>query len=179
VDSTAEQEFTEFVAQRSHQLLRVAYALTGDQHGAQDLLQIALAKTAARWSQVHSNPELYVKRALYHEFISSRRRVWRRREAPVAVLPEPAGQGDPSNDAVLRLVLRNALRTLPPRQRAVVVLRYLEDLSERQVAEVLGCSTATVGSQASRALARLRSALPSGALDPTTLTEPSPRRRTR
>jgi RNA polymerase sigma-70 factor (sigma-E family) len=178
VDSAAESEFTEFVVRHSYQLLRVAYALTGEQYAAQDLLQVALAKTAARWSHVHTDPGLYVKRALYHEYVSSWRRRWRWRETSVAVLPEPAGERDPSNDAVLRIVLLNALRRLTPRQRAVLVLRYMEDLSERQVAEVLGCSLGTVASQASRALARLRAALPAGTGPPSprSLSGPSRRR---
>jgi RNA polymerase sigma-70 factor (sigma-E family) len=166
VDSAAEHEFTEFVMQHSYQLLRVAYALTGEQYAAQDLLQVALAKTAARWSHIHTDPEMYVRRALYHEYVSSWRRRWRQRERSVASPPEPDHERDPSNDAVARIVLRDTLRTLPPRQRAVLVLRYMEDLSEREVAAVLGCSVGTVASQASRALARLRAALPATARHP-------------
>lgn len=176
MDTTAEREFTEFVAQRSHQLLRVAYALTGEQHAAQDLLQAALAKTAARWSHVHVTPEIYVKRVLYHEFVSSWRRAWRRRERSVAAVPDRAGGSDPIGAVDTRIVLNNALRALPARQRAVLVLRYFEDLSERQVAEVLGCSTGTVASHASRALARLRAALDAGNVETAPLSAPSDRR---
>jgi RNA polymerase sigma-70 factor (sigma-E family) len=180
VDPTAERDFTEFVAQRSYRLLQVAYALTGNQHEAQDLVQSALAKAVSRWSHVRTNPEMYVRRVLYHEFVNWWRRPWRRREAPVAVLPGRVADRDPSGDTELRMVLRDALDLLTPRQRAVLVLRYLEDLSEQQVAEVLGCSPGTVGSQASRALARLRAVMGPEATSPasTTLTGPSRRRRT-
>jgi RNA polymerase sigma-70 factor (sigma-E family) len=177
VDSTAEREFTEFVIHRSQELLRVAYALVGEQHAAQDLLQSALAKTAARWSHIQATPEIYVRRVLYHEFVSSWRRAWRRRERPVAVLPDRAGESDPAGAVDTRLTLRDALQILPARQRAVLVLRYFEDLSERQVAEVLGCSTGTVASQASRALARLRAAMTAGAVQTRSLTTPADRRK--
>jgi RNA polymerase sigma-70 factor (sigma-E family) len=156
LDETAEREFTEFVNQRSHALLRAAYALCGDQHSAEDLLQTALAKAATKWSAIQGEAEHYVRRILYRDFVSAWR--WRRRrpEHPTATPPERPGPGDLATDAAVRLQIRDALATLPARQRAVLVLRYLEDLSEHQVAEILGCSTGTVGSQAARALAKLR-----------------------
>jgi RNA polymerase sigma-70 factor (sigma-E family) len=136
----------------------MAYALTGNQHAAEDLLQNALAKAALRWTRIRGDAEPYVKRILYRDCVS----IWRlsrwRRETTVASPPERAA-ADPAADTDLRLVLREALRRLPPRQRAVLVLRYLDDLSEQQVAELLGCSPGTVGSQASRALSRLRRTL--------------------
>ena len=158
MDSQAEREFTDFVVERTHALFRVAYALTGQQQAAEDLLQGALAKAAARWPKITGSAEAYVRRIIYHDHVSIWRRVGRRREASVAEPPDRS-VADPSGDTVLRLILRDALLSLPPRQRAVIVLRYLEDLSEREVADMLGCSTGTVASQASRALSRLRRAV--------------------
>jgi RNA polymerase sigma-70 factor (sigma-E family) len=158
MDAEAEQEFTDFVVERTHALFRVAYALTGQQQAAEDLLQGALTKAAMRWSRISVNAEAYVRRIMYHDHISIWRRMSRRRESPVAILPD-CGVSDATSETVLRLTLRQAVLSLPPRQRAVVVLRYLEDLSEREVADMLGCSQGTVASQASRALARLRTAI--------------------
>jgi RNA polymerase sigma-70 factor (sigma-E family) len=155
VDDETEREFTEFVAERTHALFRVAYALTGNQHAAEDLLQTALAKTFTKWSRISTDAEGYVKRILYRDWISLWRRRVRRPETTVAIPPE-RGLADASEDTILRLVLRDALLALPPRQRAVIVLRYLDDLGEREVAEILGCSPGTVASQASRALSKLR-----------------------
>ena len=158
MDSQAEREFTDFVVERTHALFRVAYALTGQQQAAEDLLQGALAKAAVRWPKISGSAEAYVRRIIYHDHVSLWRRMRRRHESTVAHLPERVVD-DSSGATVLRLILRDAVRSLPPRQRAVVVLRYLEDLSEREVAEMLGCSVGTVASQASRALARLRAAV--------------------
>ncbi|MBM7077560.1 MULTISPECIES: SigE family RNA polymerase sigma factor [Micromonospora] len=154
-------EFTAFVNERGDALLRVAYALAGSQHAAEDLLQNALAKAYARWPRIRGDAEPYVRRILYHDQVSGWRRLARRREVPVAVLPERPGERNSSHDSELRMLLRDALRTLPPRQRAVLTLRYLEDLSVEQTAAILGCRAGTVASQASRALARLRELVPS------------------
>jgi RNA polymerase sigma-70 factor (sigma-E family) len=156
VDQRTEREFTAFVTERTHVLFRVAYALCGDQHGAEDLLQGALAKAAVKWSSISGEAEHYVRRILYRDFVNAWR--WRRRrpERSMAQLPERAARPDVADEAVQRLHIRAALATLPPRQRAVLVLRYLEDLPEQQVAEILGCAPGTVASQASRALAKLR-----------------------
>lgn len=149
--------FRGFVAARQHALLRTAFLLTGDQGLAEDLVQTALEKTLRRWS-VGGEPaslEAYVRRVMYREQVSR----WRRRrlvEVPAADLPEwrLESRGD---DAVEdHLVLQRALQQLGRRQRAVLVLRYFEDLSEQQVADVLGISLGTVKSQAHRGLARLR-----------------------
>jgi len=150
--------FEEFVADRGHVLFRSAYALCGSQHDAEDLVQIALAKAAARWSRIEAAPEAYIRRIMYRDFVSAWR--WRRRRPEVlAASPPELPEGGPGDSVVDRLVLTQALVQLPPRQRAVLVLRYLEDMSERQVAETLGCSPGTVASQASRALAKLRTSL--------------------
>ncbi|KAB2352268.1 SigE family RNA polymerase sigma factor [Actinomadura rudentiformis] len=158
----ARESFTAFVEARSANLIRSAYVLTGDQHAAEDLLQTVLAKTAARWRHIRENPEAYVRRAMYNEQVSRWRR--RGREATVEKPPERAGR-DLTGDVDLRLSLREALLALPPRKRAVLVLRYFEDLPESQVADILGCSVGTVRSQAHRALARLRELVPDAALD--------------
>jgi RNA polymerase sigma-70 factor (sigma-E family) len=156
VDPTAERAFLDFVEESTPALFRVAYALTGQQHAAEDLLQTALERVVARWQRV-TDPQAYAKRVMYHEYLSWWRR-WRRRETSVPAPPERISSDDPAQSVVVRRTLQVALRQLPPRQRAVVVLRYLEDRSEHEVAEILGCSIKTVSSQASRALLRLRTA---------------------
>ncbi|WP_319463518.1 SigE family RNA polymerase sigma factor [Micromonospora sp. RTP1Z1] len=153
-------EFTAFVTERGDALLRVAYALAGNQHAAEDLLQNALAKAYARWPKIRGDAEPYVRRILYNDQVSGWRRRARRAEVPVAELPERPAAGDGGHDADLRLLLREALRALPPRQRAVLTLRYLEDLSVERTAAILGCRAGTVASQASRALAKLRELVP-------------------
>jgi RNA polymerase sigma-70 factor (sigma-E family) len=130
VDEGARQEFTEFVAARSKGLIRLAYVLTGDQHSAQDLLQNALIKTAAHWGRIHSAPEAYVRRIMYREQVSWLRHQARRPETAMAQVPELAA-GDQAASVETRLTLQDALRALPPRRRAVLVLRYLEDLTSR------------------------------------------------
>lgn len=161
MDKAVEQQFTAFVAERTAALFRTAYALTGGQHDAEDLLQNALARTALRWHRIHSDPEHYVRRVMYREFVSAWR--WRRRRPEVssAEIPDAATPTDIGEDAVARLFVERLLRDLPPRQRAVVVLRYLEDMSEAEVAALLDCAPGTVASQASRALAKLRASLSS------------------
>src|SRR2546423_1255332 len=114
VDSRSEREFLDFVTARSHALFRVAFALTGHQQAAEDLLQSALAKTAARWRRIEGAPEPYVRKILYHEHVSW----WRRRssaELPVAAIPDRGGGRDLSHDAVLRLTVARALLRLGPR----------------------------------------------------------------
>jgi RNA polymerase sigma-70 factor (sigma-E family) len=160
VAEVTDGEFTAFVNARGDALLRVAYALAGNQHGAEDLLQNALAKAYARWPRIRGDAEPYVKRILYHDQISGWRRRAGRAEVPVAVLPERAADRDSGHDVDLRMLLRDALLALPPRQRAVLTLRYLEDLSVEQTAAILGCRAGTVASQASKALAKLRQLVP-------------------
>ncbi|HET7014363.1 MAG TPA: SigE family RNA polymerase sigma factor [Streptosporangiaceae bacterium] len=159
MDDGARRDFADFVAARSAELLRLAYLLTGDQHSAEDLLQAALTQAAAHWGRIHSAPEGYVRRILYREQINRWRRNARRRETAMAQIPELATQ-DPTAGADTRVALRGALLALPPGKRAVLVLRYLEDLPEAQVAEILGCSVGTVRSQTHKAIAQLRSVLP-------------------
>jgi RNA polymerase sigma-70 factor (sigma-E family) len=153
-------EFTTFVNERGPALLRVAYALTGNQHGAEDLLQNALAKAYVRWPRIQGDAEPYVRKILYHDQVSGWRRRARRPEVPVEVVPEPPPDRDSGQQAELRMLLRDALRALPPRQRAVLTLRYLEDLSVEQTAALLGCRPGTVASQTAKALAKLRHLVP-------------------
>ena len=160
MDERTRRDFGEFVAARSPELLRLAYVLTGDQHAAEDLLQSALTKAAAHWGRIHGEPEGYVRRILYREQVGWWRRRARRPEIAMARVPEL-----PARDEVAgvetRLALRDALLALPPGKRVMLVLRYLEDLSEGQVADILGCSVGTVRSQTHKAIAQLRSVLPS------------------
>jgi RNA polymerase sigma-70 factor (sigma-E family) len=143
----------DYVAARGTALLRSAYLLTGDRLVAEDLVQSALLKVWPRWREITAlgDPHAYVRRTLLTIYLS-----WRRRpsffERPLAALPErPVRGADPD----LRLVLVAALARLPRRQRATVVLRYFEDLTEAQVAEVLGCSVGTIKSQTAKALRTL------------------------
>ncbi|MFD4985576.1 SigE family RNA polymerase sigma factor [Streptomyces sp. NPDC058374] len=152
----ASPEFETFAAARWPRLLRTAYLLTGDHHEAEDLVQVTLAKLYPSWSRVRGldEPDAYVRRALVNNNLS---RFRKRRVVQLLTprLPERAQEGGAARTEERSLLLE-ALGTLPPRQRAVVVLRYWEDLSEQQAAEVLGCSPGNVKSQASRGLRKLR-----------------------
>lgn len=152
----SEVTFDAFVVARSPVLLRSAYLLTGDLGKAEDLLQTALAKTWPRWSRVErdGSGEAYVRRVLYTTYATWWRRRWRA-EVPAETLPEAAA-GDAYAGVAERTELMRALAQLSAGQRAVVVLRYFEDRTEAETAELLGCSVGTVKSQCSRALARLR-----------------------
>ncbi|MFD7691603.1 SigE family RNA polymerase sigma factor [Streptomyces sp. NPDC059781] len=152
-----EAEFQEFVRARWSRLVRTAYLLTGDVHHAEDLTQTALAKAYRSWRRVSRSdrPEAYVRRMLV-SCNSDRFRKRRVTEALTAAPPETAGRDEAVSWADERSALLTALAALPPKQRAVIVMRYWEDLPEAEVAEMLGCSPGTVKSQASKALAKLR-----------------------
>jgi RNA polymerase sigma-70 factor (sigma-E family) len=157
VNAADEADFAAFVANRSPALLSFAHVLTGDRHDAEDVVQTALAATALGWHRVRSrdNPEGYVRRAIVTTHLNrQRRRPWR--ERPSADVPEPPAPPAPGEDLDERDAMWRVLATLPARQRAVLVLRYYEDLSEADIADVLGCSRGTVKSQAAKALDRLR-----------------------
>ena len=152
-------DFATFYATAWPRLLRTTYAVAGDRQLAEDALQAALAKAYAAWPRVSraGDPFAYVRRIAINAALAQHRKAHRRRETTVDRLPDrPAPTvADPlERDSVLR-----AVRSLPPRQRAVVVLRYYEDLTEQQIADVLGCRPGTVKSQASAALASLRTSL--------------------
>ncbi|QLQ38602.1 SigE family RNA polymerase sigma factor [Micromonospora robiginosa] len=157
-------EFDSFVRTRTPALLRSAYLLTGDQHLAEDLVQSALARTHRSWSRLHDsgNAEAYTRKIMYHLQVSW----WRRRRVAESMpgdLPESRG-GDSGPDhaqqITLRLTLRAALARLSTRQRAVLVLRFFEDRSEAEAAEMLGVTVGTVKSQTSKALTKLRTVAP-------------------
>lgn len=147
--------FEDFVVTRSPRLLRTAFLLTRDWALAEDLLQTALARAWEAWARIDGDPEPYVRRIIVNTYASSWRRRWRG-ELPTANLPETVDVTDPHGGLDDRDRLWRALGRLPRRQRAVLVLRYFEDLSEAEIAEALGCSVGTVKSQASRAVAKLR-----------------------
>lgn len=149
--------FDDFVRTCSPQLFTLAYRLTGDRHDAEDLLQTGLWRIARNWSRARDNPVAYSRRTLVNLAADrGRRRAARPHQISVAELPEPRGHA-PGESGDDRLV--TALRSLPTRQRAVVVLRYWEDLSVAQTADLLGCTEGTVKSTASRGLSALRTAL--------------------
>jgi RNA polymerase sigma-70 factor (sigma-E family) len=156
--------FEEFVSARLGALVRYATVVTWDPHLAEDITQNVLVRAQARWHRIGGldEPELYVKRMVVNEFLS-----WRRRRAAQSIplagqalaglmtpAPDPTVQRD-DRDAMLQLIA-----TLSPRQRAVIALRFYEDLSVEQIAEILGCRTVTVRTHLARALASLHQALP-------------------
>lgn len=147
-------EFDAFVTARWQALLRTAYLLTRDQGRAEDLVQEALTKLWFAWDRVDGDPEPYVRRIIVTTYVSWRRRRWWSELVSDRVVDVPA----PGADTVDRHVdVWTALGLLPPRQRAVVVLRYFEDLTEAETAALLGCTVGTVKSQHAKAMRRLRS----------------------
>jgi RNA polymerase sigma-70 factor (sigma-E family) len=155
VNGKDREQFREFMVSRWPELVRLGYALTGDRWLAEDLAQTALAGACTAWWRVRraDDPDAYVRKILIN---ASNRRFRRRRPAEEARRLPEAPLADPTSLADQRSDLMTALRGLPPRQRAVIVLRYWADMSDAQVAALLGCSEGTVRSQAWRALAKLR-----------------------
>ncbi|MGW1029237.1 SigE family RNA polymerase sigma factor [Streptomyces sp. NPDC002577] len=156
---SAYPSFASFVQARGPVLLRTARSLTGNPSDAEDLLQTALTKTYVAWDRIEDHRALdgYVRRAL----VNTRTSQWRKRRVDEFVCDEPPEPeavpvGDPAEHQALRDAMWRAIMKLPARQRAMVVLRYYEDLSEVQTAEVLGVSVGTVKSAVSRALGKLR-----------------------
>ena len=157
MDEAAREDFRSYVVARSPALLRTAYLLTGSRADAEDLLQTALAKTYLAWERIREREALdgYVRRVM----VNTQTSWWRRRrvdEHPVDALPERHCDRDVASDLVLHDALWTALAGLPKRQRAMVVLRYYEDLSEAETAAVMGVTVGTVKSTTSRALSTLR-----------------------
>ena len=150
--------FTSYVRSRQANLARFAYLLTGDVAAAEDLVQSALAKAYRRWHRLSESPDAYIRRVIVNENANVWRRSWRRREVPGSHLISYAEQRG-VNDVVPDPDLRRLIMALPRQQRAALVLRYYEDLTEAQTAEVLGCSTGTVKSHTSRALRSLRTTM--------------------
>jgi RNA polymerase sigma-70 factor (sigma-E family) len=157
--STDEESFRQWAGERQHALLRTAVLLTGgDRHRAEDLVQDALTKVALRWRRLRDgNAEAYARRIIVRDNVSA----WRKRRREVLSDAVPGGGvADHAPGTERRLALDAALAALTPRQRAVVVLRYYDDLTERAAADVLGVSIGTVKSQTHLALARLRESAP-------------------
>jgi RNA polymerase sigma-70 factor (sigma-E family) len=154
---SSDEEFREFASARAGQLFRIAYLVCGDWHEAEDLVQTTLAKLFVAWHRVQrtDSPDAYARKVLMNSYLSQRR-LKRSAEMPVADPGNPTATPD---DADLRLTLVAALRTLPARSRAVVVLRYVDDHSIDSVSQALGISPAAVKSLNSRALGQLRELL--------------------
>lgn len=163
MDADAEKDFRAFVDHRSGALFRRAYLLTGDRHRAEDLVQSALAKAASKWTRLRrqDRAEAYVQRIIYNDYAS-----WWRRRAKITELAssnvpdQPLAGAGHDHQTELKMIVHAALYRLTPRQRAVLVLRYLEDLSETECAQLLDISVGAVRSQNHRALARLREVAP-------------------
>ncbi|TQJ03579.1 RNA polymerase sigma factor [Amycolatopsis cihanbeyliensis] len=167
-----ESTFRDFARAQAPGLRRVAYLLCGEWHLAEDLMQDALLKIYRAWSRVRETDRLgnYARRVLLRVWLDEKRKPWRRREHRAAPVPEVADEAlDPAASAQRNWVgriVRQGLAELPPKQRAAVVLRYFEELSVAEAAEVLGCSEGNVKSQTARGLAALGRIL--APLDPTT-----------
>ena len=150
-------DFDDFVRDSWPGLLRTAYLLTGDRGHAEDVVQTALLQVARKWRRIRGEPAPYARRAVVNLAKNHWRDRFRRpRESTAAAEPCYA---PPDGDVLLQQVLLPAVMDLPVRQRAVLVLRYFQDLSVEQTADALGCSTGTVKSQAHHALSKLREAL--------------------
>jgi RNA polymerase sigma-70 factor (sigma-E family) len=163
---TRDADFAAYLAARQASLLRTAYLLTGNRHDAEDLVQTAFAKLYLSWDKVRDQGAIdgYVRRILVNEHNSLWRRAWKRRESSQehTVLDRPVHD---EYDEGTGSALWDVVQTLPRKARAVVVLRYYEEMSEAETAAVLGISVGTVKSQTSRALAALRARAPQ-TLDP-------------
>jgi RNA polymerase sigma-70 factor (sigma-E family) len=150
------QEFEEFVALRSQALLRTAYLLCGgDRQAAEDMLQDVLMSMYGRWRRIRTSPEAYARKALANAAANRWRRRARKPEAPMDHAQTPATRSHEERVVAADGVVR-ALAQLPTKMRAVLVLRFFEDLSEADAARTLGCGVGTVKSQTSRGLARMR-----------------------
>lgn len=157
--ATDEAEYKAYAGARMRELRRTAFLLCGDWHHADDVVQAVFTKLYLNWGKVqrHDRLDAYVRTMLVRATFDRRRRLSWRREVSWAEPPEVPARGDSSVDD--RLLLFDALAKMPPRQRAVVVLRFWEDLDVAETAHVLGCSEGTVKSQSARGLAKLRELL--------------------
>ncbi|SEC49688.1 RNA polymerase sigma-70 factor, sigma-E family [Nocardioides exalbidus] len=163
VAGARDRDFAAYVDERRPALLRWARAVAGDPHTAEDLLQTSLVRVLPHWGRLRdaAAADAYVRRAILHQHVSWQRQRWRRSEAPTDLLPEPDTSHDtrhtpepPGPD--LGVELWRLVNVLPTQQRATVALRFYEGLSVAETATVLGCSSGTVKSNTSRALAALR-----------------------
>jgi RNA polymerase sigma-70 factor (sigma-E family) len=158
VGEAMDDDFASFFTNAWPRLFRTALAISGDRGLAEDAVQMGFAKAYASWKRVQAadHPEAYVRRIVVNEVLGIRRRGWWRREQSRDEVPTSADERSLEHEAVDRAVLWDAVSALPPRQRAVVVLRYYADLSEADIADALGCSRGTVKSQAAAGLNNLR-----------------------
>lgn len=158
--SARDTEFAAWMQARQRKLLRTAYLLTGNVHEAEDLVQTALAKVYLAWDRVSKAQSIdaYARKILINEHTSMWRRLWRQRETVSDTSTYDIPIDSPDYDGVAA-ALWDSVRSLPERQRAVVVLRYYEQLSEKEAAEALGVTVGTIKSQSSRALDTLRTSL--------------------
>ncbi|GAA3460757.1 MULTISPECIES: SigE family RNA polymerase sigma factor [Saccharothrix] len=161
MDQRDEQEFAEYFVARREAVRRTAFLLCGDWHRADDLAQTAFVALHRRWRKVRDKQALdaYVRRSVVRAVIDESRRPWRRERFVDQVPDTPATDGEVADSVATRETLVAGLRRVPPRQRAVLVLRFLEGLDVSATAEALGCSEGTVKSQTSRGLEALREAL--------------------
>jgi len=167
VTRSSRESFEEFVGGTSARLLTVAMLLTGQHRAdAEDLLQAVLERAYRRWRRIcrYGDPAPYVRRMLVNAAMDRRRMLRRHREEPLGQAGQGPATGDQAGVVDDRDLLLRALGALSPGQRAVIVLRYYEDLSEAQTAALLGCSIGSVKTQASRALAKLRGIVTGGVL---------------
>jgi RNA polymerase sigma-70 factor (sigma-E family) len=157
---TDESDFSAYFAASYDRVRRVAYLMTGDWHRADDLAQSAFVRLARSWRSVRDRTVLdaYVQTCVFREVVDESRRPWRRERA-VTVVPEGEPVGSLADDVTERFAVAAVLSGLPPRQRAVLVCRFYEDLDVAATAALLGCSPGTVKSQTARALDAMRSAL--------------------
>jgi RNA polymerase sigma-70 factor (sigma-E family) len=164
------QRFAEYFAARHASLRRAAYLLCGDWHWADDLAQNAFVRLAAGWSRIRDmgTVDAYVRTCLVRAYLAETRRMWRRRERTVAEPPDHAGP-DGADAVTRRLVFAEALRELPPRQRATLVCRFYQELDVAGTAAVLQCSQGTVKSQTARGLQALQRALAASGYEMTPL----------
>ena len=153
-------DFEAYATARQHHLFRTAYLLCGDRDRAQDLVQTTLVALLRSWKKARlaENPDAYAKKALVRAFLSEQR-ILRRNASAHAVLRIDASATAAADPTELRIVVLAALRELPPKPRAMIILRYWEDLSVEETAAMFGCSEGNVKSQCSRSLAKLRSLL--------------------
>ncbi|GAA4505872.1 SigE family RNA polymerase sigma factor [Actinoallomurus oryzae] len=163
IRTARDREFSDFVGASRVSLLRTACMLTaGDRFLAEDVVQTALARVYVAWPRIRQSAEAYARRAVVSAFLDETRRPWWRREKTTGELPDTAASGDAFGDVDGQLdggAVRRALAGLPPRMRAVVVLRHELDLSIEDTASALGCAKGTVKSMNAKALDRLRASL--------------------
>lgn len=158
VPGATRDEFTEFVTAHSPSFVRSAYLLTGDQQLAEDLVQEALARTYLSWRRLQrtGNATAYTRKIMYNRQVSW----WRRRKVTETLTEAMPAEIAPSTDVALELVVRQALLELTAKQRVVIVLRFFEDRTEAETADVLGISKSTVHSRTVAALKRLARLVP-------------------